>query len=903
MSAASWLRRALVVTMPALTYATASPAVAASPTTAPAAAHTAAPSTASNAAPSWPAKTVTYGPARFSVPAAWPVYDLRHDPARCVRMDVHAVYLGVAGPDAVCPSRALGKTEALQVSPQASGSAGREGAGSAASHDVVARFDRLGVVATASYADNDRLAREIVATFRPSGGAALHAAATHPPKVANATPSVTTTRSVTSTSRIYTGYGFDACTAPSTAAMKSWLASSYRAVGVYIGGANRACGDGNLSASWVGSVTSMGWRLIPIYVGLQAPCVGQSRLAHISTSTSTAAAQGTSSADDAVAQAKRFGMPTGSPVYFDMEAYSTDSTCRKAVYAFLDAWTVQLHRLGYVSGVYSSSASGIRDQALAVGTAGYHLPDDIWMANWNGRASVFGDPYVKDGYWSDHQRLHQYLGGHNATYGGVTINIDSNYLDGAVVSAVGATRPAVPAAPVGVSATPADGSAVVTWSPPTGPVSRYVVTASPGGASVTVPATARSAVLPGLTNGAAYTTSVAAANPSGSGPVARAAAVTPSPNAGSYFPVTPVRVLDTRSGRGAPRAQLGPGATLTVRVAGAAGSGVPATGVSAVALNVTATGASTPTYIVAHADAARPAASNLNVGPGETVANFLVTRVASDGTVKIYNRAGSVSVLADVQGFFTTAASGATYRPLTPARVLDTRNRSGPVGPGKTVVLKVAGVGGVPSTGVSAVALNVTATQGSAATYISVYPGDAARPPTSSLNPQAGQSLANLVVTRVAGDGTVRLYNHSGSTHLVADVQGYFTTASSGATYRPLTLARVLDTRTGQGATKAKLGPGQSLVLQVAGAPGSGLPARDLSAVAVNVTATNVTASTYLSVYPSDANRPPTSSINLSAGQTLAGVAVSRVSRDGTVTIYNSAGTVDVIADVEGFLQ
>ena len=84
-----------------------------------------------------------------------------------------------------------------------------------------------------------------------------------------------------------------------------------------------------------------------------------------------------------------------------------------------------------MSGVYGSAASMIRDLVSQYGT-GYAVPDDVWIANWNGLATT-DDPYVPDSYWANHQRIHQYRGGHNETWGGVTINIDNNYLDGAVV--------------------------------------------------------------------------------------------------------------------------------------------------------------------------------------------------------------------------------------------------------------------------------------------------------------------------------------------------------------------------------------------------------------------------------------------------------------------------------------
>jgi hypothetical protein len=260
---------------------------------------------------------------------------------------------------------------------------------------------------------------------------------------------------------IFTGYGFESCTAPSLAALKAWNASPYRAVGIYLGGANRACADGNLTASWVSSTLSAGWSLLPLYVGLQAPCVGQARLKKISTNATTAAGQGRAAADDAIARAANFGLPAGSPIYFDMEGYKgNDATCTKAVQSFVSAWHSELRGQGYASGVYGSAASTIRDVA-ALGSA---KTDNVWIANWNGVEEVFGDPYVSDALWPNHQRVHQYKGGHKETYGGVTINIDSDYVDGAVVGGSAAVPPPPPPVqPPAGSVGSGDGKATATW--------------------------------------------------------------------------------------------------------------------------------------------------------------------------------------------------------------------------------------------------------------------------------------------------------------------------------------------------------------------------------------------------------------------------------------------------------
>ena len=248
---------------------------------------------------------------------------------------------------------------------------------------------------------------------------------------------------------VYTGYGFDTCRAPTLATLSAWTASPYRAVGIYVGGVNRACGDGNLSAAWVAGAVAGGWNLLPLYVGLQAPCVGQARLKKIDPA--LAQVQGAAAADDAVARATAFGLLPGTPIYFDMEAYPTNNVlCALAVQDFAAAWVTRLHARGYIAGVYGSAASTIRDLAALPPES---TPDAVWIANWNGKETVFGDPYVPDALWAQHQRIHQYRGGHAESYGGVTLTIDSNVVD-APVAGPGGVGPVPPAAPAPPAPTP-----------------------------------------------------------------------------------------------------------------------------------------------------------------------------------------------------------------------------------------------------------------------------------------------------------------------------------------------------------------------------------------------------------------------------------------------------------------
>jgi len=238
----------------------------------------------------------------------------------------------------------------------------------------------------------------------------------------------------------FTGYGFDQCTAPTQKAMDAWLTSSpYWAVGIYISGDSRGClSQPNLSPTWVSSQLAKGWRLLPITLGPQAWCttreryLKQVRISPSATSSYAAArAQGRAEADKTIAAASKLGISAGSTLWYDIEAFSiTKTDCRESALSFLSAWTEQLHARGFVSGVYSSGASGIKmlDDARATRPGAYTMPDQLWIADWNGRADV-ASSYARSDGWTPHRRVHQYRGGHNETYGGVTINIDNNWVD------------------------------------------------------------------------------------------------------------------------------------------------------------------------------------------------------------------------------------------------------------------------------------------------------------------------------------------------------------------------------------------------------------------------------------------------------------------------------------------
>ena len=233
---------------------------------------------------------------------------------------------------------------------------------------------------------------------------------------------------------VFTGYGFDTCVAPSAEVMRAWLASPYRAVGVYVGGRGRACpNQPNLTPEWVSEVDAMGWRLLPLYVGSQAPCVHAQHKRHVTIDPSRPGEQGASEGRDAVARARALGLAEGSPLYLDMEAYDhLDPSCAETTLRFVQAWNREVSRQGYLPGFYSSADSGVRHMAAARQDGLPDLPEIMWFARWGVPASVDDDPSLPQDAWRPHRRVHQYAGDVSESYGGHRLDIDRNRVDAPV---------------------------------------------------------------------------------------------------------------------------------------------------------------------------------------------------------------------------------------------------------------------------------------------------------------------------------------------------------------------------------------------------------------------------------------------------------------------------------------
>jgi hypothetical protein len=309
----------------------------------------------------------------------------------------------------------------------------------------------------------------------------------------------------------------------------------------------------------------------------------------------------------------------------------------------------------------------------------------------------------------------------------------------------------------------------------------------------------------------------------------------------------------------------------------------------------------------------QPVTSNLNyTATGGNTTNDAIVPVGPDGDIAIHNTSsGTVQIIVDLTGYFTTTTSNSnasTYTPLPdPARILDTRVPTGvptaqPIAGGGTLTLTIAGDNtggaGIPATGVTAVALNLTAVAaaGDSGTLIA-YPDGVTRPVVTLLNYDGGGASAGTVIIPVAvgTDGKIDIYNDSSTpTDLIGDLSGYFTTATAGQYYHPLDSTRIIDTR-------------QTSPLAADAATTITVPASitaDNPTLVINITAAEGTQSGYLQAYPSTATDPGTSILDYPANQNIANLALVNTATGNAFTINNrSSGSVDFIIDTNGYFQ
>jgi RHS repeat-associated protein len=331
-------------------------------------------------------------------------------------------------------------------------------------------------------------------------------------------------------------------------------------------------------------------------------------------------------------------------------------------------------------------------------------------------------------------------------------------------------------------------------------------------------------------------------------------------------------------------------------------------------------GVNTATYAYDAADNL----TNLVNGTTQTfdAANQLTSATTAGATTSYtYDSLGNQAAIVPATGDHTSYAydqaqhlsavqKGKLYQPLTPARIADTDTGSGkpyagqPIGPGGTLNVQATGMGGVPSTGISAVVVNVAQITDTSATYLTVFQTGITRPATSNVNAVAGGADAtNEVTVPVGTNGQISIYNQAGTTNVIVDVLGYY--SAGGAGMNAITPTRIADTRTGSGQPYAgqPIPARGTLTVQVSGT--AGIPATATTAI-LEATVVTPTAGGYLTAYPAGITRPGISNLDYQVGVTLTKEidADLGTSPSGAVTFYNSATVpVNLILDVAGYVN
>ena len=243
---------------------------------------------------------------------------------------------------------------------------------------------------------------------------------------------------------VWTGQGIDMCDITTVSNLQKWKTDSpFSAVNLYIGGVARACKNNLLTKPLIESLSLQGWKFIPTWVGPQASCTSFSKV--MSSDPSTARQQGINNAIDASAVLEQSGLGgidgSGSIVYYDLEGFPNNAQCLAAAKAFIDGWVWKLHENGITAGLYGSSCASALSQFYTIPNP----PDVIWPASWYSNyyyrsyETTDGVTCLNDSQWGNRQRILQYTGAHNETWGGVTLNVDLNAIDGVVADITGVT--------------------------------------------------------------------------------------------------------------------------------------------------------------------------------------------------------------------------------------------------------------------------------------------------------------------------------------------------------------------------------------------------------------------------------------------------------------------------------
>lgn len=350
----------------------------------------------------------------------------------------------------------------------------------------------------------------------------------------------------------------------------------------------------------------------------------------------------------------------------------------------------------------------------------------------------------------------------------------------------------------------------------------------------------------------------------------------------AYQPLMPARLLDTRSGIGAPTGPVPAGGQVDLQVNGR--GGVPADA-AAVVLNVTVVYPATAGYVTVYpSGASRPTASNLNFAAGQTMPNQVIAKVGTGGKVSLYT-ASTTYLLADVAGYYP---AGSLYTGITPVRLIDTRSGLGTtmarIPAGGTVTIPIAGTHGVPTNATAAV-INVTPIRPSTAGAITAYPAGTPTPVATTVSYRAGQIIAGMTIAKLGTGGKITLRS-TAATDLVVDLAGWIPAGSDTTAMAPV---RVLTTYVIPGGT--------SYQVRVTGTAGVPTTAK---AVLVTLTAAKPSGVGYLTAYPKGASRPTASNLNYSPGGSISNSAIVKVGAGGYIALFASVSTPTTV-DISGY--
>ncbi len=391
----------------------------------------------------------------------------------------------------------------------------------------------------------------------------------------------------------------------------------------------------------------------------------------------------------------------------------------------------------------------------------------------------------------------------------------------------------------------------------------------------------------------------------------------------SYTPLSPERIVDTRAGS----SYFGQGLTLT-----ATGSlNVPITSLASipqdatsVVLNVTATDTTQASFFSANPGSSTAVSTSiLNWSePNETIANLVTLPIGKDGSITFVNGNGSADLVIDIEGYYGYAPPGSgILTPISQTRLVDTRPNSGYLDQGQTlgskqiVTVQASGNSSIPSSGVSAVVLNVTAiNNGSNPGYLTLFPAtpvlnnsQIAVPFASNLNWDHQGIISNQVIVPVGPTGAINIFNFLGSADVVIDVEGYFSDGTNqlalGSQLMSMPPTRIIDTRSNSGYlfSGVPLAPGGSLVLS----PGSIslIGAQQVTALLMNITVTDIGGPGFVSATPYAAAPSISSNVNFStAGDILSDTVITATGVSNDIQITNhSASSIDIVVDLEGY--